>query len=414
VRILHVVSSMDPKAGGVCQELRSVVPQLDQLGCVNKVVSLDDPRSSFLDTDALDVIACGPSRGPWAYAVNLRQRLEVAMPDCDVVIVHGLWLYHSYAATRHWKSMIFEGTGKRPKLFVMPHGMLDPWFQRHPSRRWKAIRNWWYWKFIECRTIGLADGLLFTCHQELELAREAFRPYSPQTECNVGLGIEGPPEFDEPMNEAFLSKCPAVRDRGYLLFLSRIDPKKGIDLLLQAYANVAGNLDSADSIPALVIAGPTDSEYANKMQQLARELGLAGSSAATATGPCVHFTGMLQGDAKWGAFYGCDAFVLPSHQENFGIVVAEALACGKPVLISDQVNIWREIENHHAGLFCDVNVASVERMLREWLQRGSERGQPTSENARDCFESHFRVHSAAKQLLAAISGSRTVVTGNPQ
>ena len=75
----------------------------------------------------------------------------------------------------------------------------------------------------------------------------------------------------------------------------------------------------------------------------------------------VHWTGMLEGDLKWGAFHAADAFVLPSHQENFGVAVAEALACGLPVLISDKVNIWPDIAQDEAGI---VNPDTAEGTYR--------------------------------------------------
>src|SRR5690606_26372536 len=196
----------------------------------------------------------------------------------------------------------------------------DPWFQRDKSRRLKAFRNEIYWRLTEKKTVNQADGLLFTCHQELLLARETFKGYKPKQELNVGYGIQAPPTYTEK------SMPPALADKPYWLFLSRIHPKKGVDLLIRAYDELCSQ---SSGVPDLVIAGPADSDYARQMIEIAED------------NPKIHFAGMLQGDAKWGALYGCEAFILPSHQENFGIAVVEALACSKPVLISDQVNIWR-------------------------------------------------------------------------
>ena len=122
-----------------------------------------------------------------------------------------------------------------PQLFVMPHGMLDPWFQNDPSRRVKAIRNSIYWKLVEHKTIETANCILFTCQKELELARQPFRPYRPQGEANVGLGVALPPPFNESMQEAFNQRVSLAKDQSYFLFLSRIHPKKGVDLLIRAY-----------------------------------------------------------------------------------------------------------------------------------------------------------------------------------
>jgi len=108
---------------------------------------------------------------------------------------------------------------------------------------------------------------------------------------------------------------------------------------------------------------------------------------------------MLTGDAKWGAFHGCQAFILPSHQENFGIVVAEALACGKPVLISDQVNIWREIDAADAGFVASDTINGTVELLRRWFETDAEQRETMTSNARTAFDQHFRVEAAAEALI---------------
>ena len=111
---------------------------------------------------------------------------------------------------------------------------------------------------------------------------------------------------------------------------------------------------------------------------------------------------MIAGDAKWGAFHGCDAFVLPSHQENFGIVVAEAMACAKPVLISDQVNIWREIAEAQAGLVGPDTVAGTKGSLRRFLALAPAEREAMGRRARAAFEERFEINAAAADLLAVL------------
>ena len=151
-------------------------------------------------------------------------------------------------------------------------------------------------------------------------------------------------------------------------------------------------------MPLLVIAGPKDSDYGMQMEKRARDFNSKGVSGAA-----ICFTDMLQGDAKWGAFYGCDAFVLPSHQENFGIAVVEALACSKPVLISDQINIYREIVDAGAGLVCTDTADGVNLMVHDWFIKPEPQRFEMRERARQCFVDFFEASNAARRLADVVS-----------
>lgn len=403
---------MDPLCGGPCQGIRNSIPALATLQCENVVVCSDDPQSEFLKSDDFVIHALGKANGAWQKNAKLTPWLMHNLIHFDSVIIHGLWLHHSYAT---WKAVVRHRSfhnSSNPKLFLMSHGMLDPWFQRHPSRRLKAWRNWLYWKVIEKHVVNGVDGLLFTCEQELLLARETFPGYRPIREINVGYGVAEPPVRTREMDAAFRVTTPELNGRPYLLFLSRIHPKKGVDLLLKAYASVLRNgtierpLPETGrgerigmgglrrEVPDLVVAGPIDSEYARRMIGVAKELGLSDR---------VHFPGMLSGDAKWGAFHGCEAFILPSHQENFGIAVAEALACGKPVLISNQVNIWREIESSGVGIVAADTEQGTIQLLERWCAVSGLEKESIGLKARACYRQHFDIVKSTHRMANALS-----------
>lgn len=386
MRILRVISSMDPVHGGPCQGIRNIVPALSALGVHNEVLSFDAPDAAFLGQDPFPIHAIGPARTPYAYCPALRPWLLKNFERFDVVIAHGLWL-HNNAGTWGALKQYRRQTGQPgPRFCVMPHGMLDPYFQRAPERRWKALRNTLAWTLFEGAAIHGADAILFTCAQELLLAREPFSPYHPKRELDVGYGIQAPPARHDGMAAAFAARCPTLGGKPYLLFLSRVHEKKGTDLLLGAY--LALRREGAD-LPALVIAGPgLDSEHGRALQAMA-----AGQ-------PDVHFPGMLRGDEKWGALYGCEAFVLPSHQENFGISVVEAMACGRPVLISNQVNIWRECEA--GGLVEDDDEAGVLRLLTRWRALSPTERTARGAAAHAVYRHNFEADEAARRLLAAL------------
>ena len=392
MKILRVISSMNPTAGGPCQGIRNTIPELTKLNIETEVVSLDDPGMPFLDKDSFKIIALGPAVGPWAYSAKLIPWLKENIANYDAIIIHGLWLYHSYAVNKVVQKLksvnIKNGSGLNvPKLYVMPHGMLDPYFQKAKERRLKAIRNWFYYKLIEAKVVNDADALLFTCQAELELARLPFQPYSPRNEINVGYGIASPPAVEE---NYFLAKFPQFVQKPYLLFLSRIHIKKGVDLLISAYRELQ---KQGFKLPALVIAGPgMDTEYGEKLEKL------AGSELNNS----IFFPGMLKGDLKWGAFYGSEGFVLPSHQENFGIAVAEALACGVPVLISNQVNIWQEIQNGGGGFVENDDLQGTVNLLKKWSLLPEKMKQGMRISAKKVFENNFSIEPAAKKLVEEV------------
>ena len=397
MQVLRIIASMDPASGGPCQGIRNIIPELEREGIHNEVVSLDDPLSTFIGGDPFNIVALGPAKGPWNYSEKLVPWLLDNLHRFDVVIVHGLWLYHGYAVKKSLslikkKAVNFNSL---PRLFVMPHGMLDPYFQRASERRLKALRNWVYWKFIENKIINNADGLLFTCEAELRLARQPFHPYHPKQEINIGYGVQSPPAYELIKTNGFFEKCPQVRDQPFLLFLSRIHEKKGVDHLVEAYEQVISQCAiekiNFQAIPKLVIAGPgLESAFGQKMQQKVAQSPLLGEN--------VFFPGMLSGDAKWAAFYACEAFILPSHQENFGIAVVEAMACGKPVLISNQVNIWTEIIEAGAGLAADDSTKGVKQLLNSWQCLDREEKIRMGLRALDCFKKDFTIRAAGKRF----------------
>ncbi|MDR7127777.1 glycosyltransferase involved in cell wall biosynthesis [Algoriphagus sp. 4150] len=391
MKVLRVIVTMHPSYGGPCQGIRNSIPAMKELGIENEVVCLDNKDLDYGMSDGFLIHKIGNGVGPYKYNVSLNNWLNSNFNRFDLVIIHGLWLYTSYGTFRAWNNfkrsnLVF------PKLYVMPHGMLDPYFQLAPERRLKAMRNTIFWHLFEKKVINGVDGVLFTCEMEKELAKESFNDYLPLNEINVGYGIQTPPLFIPEMEEEFLMKSGLTKDQPFILFLSRIHSKKGVDYLIKSYVDLVEGGKYRD-IPKLVIAGPTSNRYAQ---------GLMGSVANRND---VIFTGMLQGNAKWGALYLSGAFILPSHQENFGIAVVEALACGTPVLITDKINIWKEIEEGRGGLVKDDTLEGTKGLLQQWFSLPPEDREFMAKSAKNTFLKYFTVKSAAVQFLGKLSSN---------
>lgn len=385
---------MNPKGGGPAQGIRNSIPEMKKLGVENEVVCFDDSQADYLEKDDFVIHTLGKAKTALGYNKKLIPFLLENFHCFDAVVIHGLWMFHSYATLNAWKK--YKNANKIfPKLFVMPHGMLDPYFQKAKERKLKAIRNWFYWKLIENKVINDADGILFTCEEELRLAREPFCPYKPKRELNIGYGIQPPPAFSEKMTIAFAEKVPAWNGKPFILFLSRIHQKKGVDLLIKAYNKLQTDTTSplrraGEGLPQLVIAGSLESNYAKDMQNL------------TENNKNILFAGMLSGDNKWGAFYNCKCFVLPSHQENFGIAIVEAMACRKPVLITNKVNIWREIESEGGGLIANDTEEEIYKQLKKFLSLSEKEKTEMGENAFFAYQKHFSIEKAAEKMIEAL------------
>jgi glycosyltransferase involved in cell wall biosynthesis len=217
----------------------------------------------------------------------------------------------------------------------------------------QKIKKLLYWPWAEYRVLRDAAGVLFTSEEERRLARESFLPYKTK-EIVVNYGTAAPDVDLATARENFFNHFPSLRGKRFLLYLGRLHEKKGCDLLIESFVQTR---PAGGTAGHLVIAGPAGhQDYLQRLKHLAAD-------AETS----ITFCGMLSGNLKWGAFSAADAFVLPSHQENFGIAVVEALACATPVLISNKVNTWREIVNDGAGFADEDDLASVTRLLRRWI-----------------------------------------------
>jgi glycosyltransferase involved in cell wall biosynthesis len=367
---------------------------LRQQGCDREIVSLDAPTDPWVKACPLPVHALGISHPsylkirkklPWlryGYTPHFVPWLKANARRYDAVIVNGLWNYSSLGA---WRALRKSGA----RYFVYPHGMLDPYFNTvQPVKRYAKQLLWW---FSEGPLIANATSVMFVTEEERQLARNSFWPYRAKDRV-VPYGIVDLAGDPKAQKAAFRAAFPQFAARNFILFLSRIHPKKGCDLLVEAFAKVAAKDPEMD----LVMAGPDSVGWVKKLQDLAAARGIADR---------IHWTGMLTGDLKWGAFHASSAFVLPSHQENFGIVVAEAMACGKPVLTTLKVNTWREVQDCGGGFIVNDDLDGVTQMLEQFLGLSAEERQSIGARARVGFREKFDLGSLAPQLIEALRTS---------
>jgi glycosyltransferase involved in cell wall biosynthesis len=389
LKILHVIPSADPATGGPIEAVIQLDRVWAQQGLArSEAVTLDEASAPYLNATNFKVHPLGgegrlaklPLFKHYRYSEKLVPWLKKHARDYDAVIVHGLWNYSTLGAARVLPAASVP-------YFVFSHGMLDPWFRKVNPLKHAAKQI--FWLFGEGRLLQSADAVLFTCEEERTLAHGEFWGRGEYRGEVVGLGAQSPPRRDPAQTAAFRAATPQLKDRPYLLFFSRIHPKKGCDILIEAFANVFEAHPDVD----LLMVGPDQVGWRAELEATAARLGVNGR---------IHWPGPLYSDAKWGALYGADAFVLSSHQENFGIAVAESLGCGVPVLITDKINIWREIEAAGAGVIATDTVESFTKALRSWFELGRGERDEMRRKASTLFSAEFDIEVTAPALLRSI------------
>ncbi|WP_218775979.1 glycosyltransferase [Sphingomonas sp. TZW2008] len=388
MRILRIITSADPRTGGPIEGALQVAAAWARAGHRQDLLTLDPPEERHLPDYPGRIVALGPPRGRglcarYRYGAAMVPWLRAHAHEYDAIIVSGLWRYSARGAMRALAD------GPVP-YFVIPHGMLDPWFRKRAAAKYCIKQLSWWW--AEGPLLAGARAVLFTSEEERRRARGAFRPYR-LTEAVIDYGTAdiGAASAGEAAAQvaAFRALLPALNTREYLLFLGRLHPKKGCDLLVAAFAEVAARAPGLD----LVLAGPDDAGFGAVLRTQVAAAGLADR---------VHFVGMLRGAAKAGALRSAAAFVLPSHQENFGIAVAEALAGGTPVLVSHEVAIWREVLAEGGGLAAPDTAAGTRDLLERFLSLPAEERQTMRQAARAAYERRFTIERAADSLLTTI------------
>ena len=387
MKILHLIAATAPETGGPIKAICDFNATLgDRIQPT--IATLDPPGAPFLADLGVPVVALGVGGADrrngfqrhYGFAPGAVDWLKQNAGAFDVVITHGLWNYSTYMASR----VLPRG---RTPYFVFIHGMLDPYFGR--VNRMKHMAKQASWLSVEGPLLAGARGVLFTAEDERRLARGQFLGFSGYREAVIGYGTIDSPAADPRHFEAFRAAVPGLNGAPYLLYLSRLHPKKGADMLVDAFAAMAGEYQQ----PHLVIAGPGYQGWEHGVQRRAEAVGLGGR---------IHFPGPLFGDAKWGALHGADALVLPSHQENFGLVLTEALACGTPVLTTRRVNIWREISATGGGLIGEDTPEGTADLLDQWLSMPDTAKARMRVEARQGYESVFRIEAAAERLMALL------------
>jgi glycosyltransferase involved in cell wall biosynthesis len=242
MRILHVIRSVNRVNGGPAEGVRQLMAATFALGQFPEVLTLDAPQDEWVKSFPGSIHAIGPVATNYGYTGRLDRWLRLNARHYDALVVHGLWQFHGLAV---WRAL----RGGPLPYFLYPHGMLDPWFRHaYPA---KHLKKSLYWRLIESRVVNDAAAVLFTASEEARLAAQTFSGYRARPAV-IGYGIVVGDTARLGSAESFTQAWPETRGKRNVLFLGRLHPKKGGDLLIEAFAQVA----PADASLHLVMAGP--------------------------------------------------------------------------------------------------------------------------------------------------------------
>ena len=349
MRVLQVVPRISPQSGGPSVALPGLARALVQNGVATTLLTtnvapngrLDVPLTGPTVRDGVDYVFhhVWAGGGRYGFAPSLVPSLRHRVREYDLVHIHWLYDFACIVAAR-------AARAARVPFVVQPAGSLDP----HLSRK-----NAWI-KRTYLATVGrplLADAaaIIFTSEQERRLAADETNGSA----WVIPVGLDAATFSCLPATGTFRRHVPDI-DGPFLLFVGRLSRQKGLDLLIRAFARLASRRPEL----WLVLAGPDPDGYGTRLRRLSEDLGV---------GHRLRFTGLLSHDLKLAAYRDADLFVLSSYAENFGAVVTEALACGLPVVISDQVNIHVELAAAGAATVvrCEVDhvAAGIESALSD-------------------------------------------------
>lgn len=393
MRVLHVIPSLGPLRGGPSVAVPLLARAQVRAGLEVDIATTDDngpdahlvvPLETPMDDQGVTIRYFRRQTRFYTASWPLTRWLASNVGRYDVVHIHALF---SYAAA---PAALLAARSRVPYV-VRPLGTLTRWGmeQRRPM-----LKNLSF-SLIERRILDAAAAVHYTSRQERDEASQLGVKASPAI---VPLGLNLDDFQDPPPRSDFFRAHPTLEGRPIVLFLSRVDPKKGLDLLLPAFAAVKDSCPNA----ALVIAGSGEDGFVEGLRRRADGLGLSGSVA---------WVGFLEGSEKLAAFSAADVYVLPSYSENFGVAPVEAMAAGVPVLVSDQVGVAPDVVETNSGVVVPCAVDPLAAALRNLLERGDLRSQLAANASRAARERFSSEATAIKlqDLYAGILGVQVPV-----
>jgi len=377
MRVCHVVASVNRNIGGPAVSVPRLTSALAARGLAMHLATLDyeehGPQTPAPGVQVSSLPAGPVTRALRGWSPELQRHLQgVAQSGVDVIHNHGLWMFPNLYARQ-------AAVASAVPLVISPRGMVEQWSLGRS--RWK---KWLVWHAFERANLHRAALFHATSQAEADSIRALGLR---QPIAVIPNGIEIPAESATVSRALLEEKFPELRGRRWLVFLSRLHPKKGVLELLRVWQRLRAEFPDWQ----LVLAGPSLDGYDATVRAAVHELRLA---------DCVTLPGMLAGDLKESAWSGAELYVLPTYSENFGVAVAEALAHGVPALTTHGAP-WRGLAEHGCGWWIDMTEAELAAALAAALRLPADERRAMGARGRAWMARDFSWAGIAAQMESA-------------
>jgi glycosyltransferase involved in cell wall biosynthesis len=388
MKVLHVIPSLSLKHGGPSFAVSFIVQSLLETGVAVDVATTDDdgpgcrmnvPLGQRLERDGYGLFYFRKQTEFYKVSLSFNRWIASHASDYDVISLHAIFSFTTTSAAHHARR---SGV----PYVLIPHGILNRWGMENRRPLLKSLS----FRFLENSILRHAAAMYYTSHAE---RREAEQTGATARAAVIPHGINAAEFQNLPSAEIFLNRFPRAKGRKLVLFLSRLDPKKALELLLPAFAQARRKHPTA----MLVIAGSGDASYVAGLRGRADQLGIAGE---------ILWIGFVGGADKLAVFAAATVFVLPSYSENFGIALLEAMASGLPCLTTPGVALAEEVQSAGPGnlLVVPAEVKPLSEALDQLLGDSALRKQLGANAARMAAERFSRpaIGVALKKLYEEI------------
>jgi len=382
-KVLSIIDSLNPKDGGPSHSLFDMALSNKQNNIQHDILYIGK-KQKINDLSGIKIIALNNSIFKYGISLRLIFWLYQNKNNYNLFIIHGLWQFITLLSR-----IIIPN-----KYLVFTHGMLDPYFK---SEKFKSFKKKIYWNIFEKKNLLKAKFVLLNSIKEKKQINNTFVKTNGIKFKLINYGIYPKDINFKKSKLKFYSKFKFLENYKLIVYIGRIHPKKGLDILIDAFEKI----DNKRYI--LLIAGDINNKYAKALIQKVKNKNNSKK---------IIFANFLKGEIKWGAISNAASTILPSHGENFGVSIAESLLAGTPVICSNKVGTSKQIKESNAGIIVKNNKLSLYKGIMKFINLSQKQKEKLSKNSITCFNKNFNIkinHNFSNFLKKIINSNKNIL-----